>query len=350
MIAATSITPPIFRPLSGKLYCSTPSDFRSWRRVVFDTMVLGPDVRELIDAGNLAPFRYLTPNVAIDLSGVRSLGGDYNVADLERALDQDSITGDVVEHYLKHLAGRTAIVFCATVAHAERVALRFRDNGIPAASIDGTMSSDQRHDLVNRLRDGEIRVLTNCEIISEGFDVPAVGGAILLRPTMSFALFRQQVGRCLRPKPDGSAAVIIDHVGNVFRHGLPDAPEWSLDSKKRTRTELRQAAADCRTCKACKEVVATGARQDMCTMPEAHDCLFHRHVLPECKGQLEELVSPPRAQDVDIPRAWGWQWFQLLQRAGADQARLRQIQVARGYRQGWVQHAARDAAAKVGAT
>ena len=71
------------------------------------------------------------------------------------------------------------------------------------------MSADQRRDLVNKLRDGDIRVLTSCDIISEGFDAPAVGGAILLRPTQSLALFRQQVGRCLRPKPDGSAAVIV---------------------------------------------------------------------------------------------------------------------------------------------
>ena len=82
----------------------------------------------------------------------------------------------------------------------KHVAERFRDHGIPAASIDGTMSADQRRDLVNKLRDGDIRVLTSCDIISEGFDAPAVGGAILLRPTQSLALFRQQVGRCLRPE------------------------------------------------------------------------------------------------------------------------------------------------------
>ena len=75
-------------------------------RDAFDTMVFGPDVRELIDAGYLASFRYLAPSTDIDLSRVRSIGGDYNSADLEQAVDQDGITGDVVEHYLKHLADR----------------------------------------------------------------------------------------------------------------------------------------------------------------------------------------------------------------------------------------------------
>lgn len=316
-------------------------------RDAFDAMVIGPDVRELIDAGYLAPFRYLAPGTAIDLSRVRTTAGDFNSADLERALDQDGITGDVVQHYLKHLAGRTAIAFCVTVSHAEHVAVRFRDAGISAASIDGTMSADQRHDLVNRLRTGDTRVLTSCEIISEGFDAPAVGGAILLRPTQSFALYRQQVGRCLRPKADGSAAIIVDHVGNVFRHGLPDAPhEWSLDSKRRTQAERQQAAVGCRRCRACGEVFATGAGRDMCPMPDTDECLFHPRVLPERAGELEDVDSPPWAHGLAIRTARGWQWFQLMQHAGADPARLRQIQLARGYKRGWLHYAARDAAEK----
>ena len=278
---------------------------------------------------------------------MRTTAGDFNSADLERALDQDGITGDVVQHYLKHLAGRTAIAFCVTVAHAEHVAVRFRDNGIPAASIDGTMSADQRHDLVNRLRTGDIRVLTSCEIISEGFDAPAVGGAILLRPTQSFALFRQQVGRCLRPKQDGSAAIIVDHVGNVFRHGLPDAPHVMVArQQKRTQAERQQAATGCRKCLACGEVVATGAGRGVCPMPDADDCLFHPRVLPEREGVLEEVLSPPWAHGIDIRTASGWRWYQLMQHADGDPARLRQIQAARGYKPGWVHYAVRDAAEK----
>jgi len=313
-------------------------------RDAFDFMVIGPDVRELIDAGFLAPFRYLAPNNDIDLSHVRSIGGDYNASDLEHAVDQDAITGDVVEHYLKHLAGRTAIAFCVTVSHAERVALRFRDAGIPAASIDGTMAAGDRRDLVNRLRTGTIRVLTSCEIISEGFDAPAVGGAILLRPTQSFALFRQQVGRCLRPKTDGSAAVVIDHVGNVFRHGLPDAPhEWSLDSKKRTQADRQKATSSCRKCKACGEVFATAAGRNACPLPDAEDCTFRPPFLPEQEGELEEFRAPPWTHGLDIRTARGWQWFQLLQHADGDPTRLRQIQIARGYKSGWTRYAVQEA-------
>ncbi len=171
---------------------------------VFQEMVIGPGVRELIEQGFLAPFIYLAPDAGIDLRGVRTLGGDYRADDLTRAVDRTAITGNVVQHYRSHLAGRTAIAFCITVAHAEHVAAEFRANEISAASIDGTLAAAERGDLVTRLRDGELKVLTSCALISEGFDAPSVGGAILLRPTQSFALFRQQIGRCLRPKPDGS--------------------------------------------------------------------------------------------------------------------------------------------------
>ena len=198
----------------------------------FEEMVLGPDVRELIDDGHFASYRYLAPNMPIDLSRVRCVGGDFNAGDLAAVVDQNGITGDVVEHYIRHLPGRTAIAFCITIAHAKHVAGRFRDNGIPAASIDGTMSSHPRHNLVNRLRVGDIFVLTSCDIVSKGFD------AILARPTQSFAFFRQQVGRCLRPRATVEAAVIMDHAGNVFRRRLPDAPhEWLLNSRKRTQAE-----------------------------------------------------------------------------------------------------------------
>jgi DNA repair protein RadD len=314
-------------------------------RDAFDVMVLGPDVRVLIDGGYLAPFRYLAAQFDVDLSSVRTLGGDFNVGDLERALDRDGITGNVVEHYLKHLAPRTAIAFCATVAHAEHVARRFRDNGIPAAAIDGSMSADERRGAVERLRTGDLRVLTSCEIISEGFDAPAVGGCILLRPTQSFALHRQQVGRCLRPKPDGSAAVVIDHVNNVFCHGLPDAPHiWSLDSQRRTIAERQRPVPDLRKCRACSSVFATGERGDDCGIA---GCLFAAPDFRERAGELEEVYSPPWTHGIDIRHARGPQWYLLLQHAGTDRARLREIQMARGYKPGWVRYAAAEAVEKL---
>ena len=173
--------------------------------------------------------------------------------------------------------------------------------------------SAKEGDLVNKLRDGDIRVLTSCDIISEGFDAPAVWGAILLRPTQSLALFRQQVGRCLRPKPDGSPAIIADHVDNVSRHGLPDSDhEWSLDATKRTRADRRQQeVARCRKCLVRDEVFLTGAGPDMCSTPEVQGCVFRPRIMAERDGELEDVGSAPWAHGLDIRNAKGWRWYQL---------------------------------------
>jgi DNA repair protein RadD len=313
-------------------------------RDAFDVMVVGPDMAELIAAGYLAPFRYLAPRTSIDLTTVRTTAGDFNAGDLERAVDRDTITGDVVTHYLKHLAPRTAIAFCVTVGHAEHVAQRFLDNGIPAASIDGTMSAGERRDVVERLRTGDIRVLSSCEVVSEGFDVPAVGGCILLRPTQSFALYRQQVGRCLRPKENGEAAIIVDHCRNVFSHGLPTAPHvWSLDSQRRTLAERQKAGTGLRTCRACDGIFAAGVGGEYCGVA---GCLFEQRIIHEQDGDLEEVASPVWAHGLDIRNARGWQWFQLLQHAGANRTRLQEIQIARGYKPAWVRYAPAEAEQK----
>jgi superfamily II DNA or RNA helicase len=243
---------------------------------VFDIMIEGPDTATLIAQGWLAPIRYFAPPSHLDLSGVRMLAGDYNTGDLADVVDRHVITGRVIEHFERHLAGRTAIAFCVNVAHAEHVAQQFRDAGIAAESIDGTMTPGERRDVVGRLRTGDIRVLTSCEVISEGFDAPAVGGSILLRPTASLALARQQIGRCLRPKPDGSVAIILDHVGNVLRHGLPTDPHpWSLFSTRRTAADRAIAAAAAqrlRRCKACDELFAPTVRLEACE--DVAGCLF----------------------------------------------------------------------------
>jgi DNA repair protein RadD len=323
-------------------------------REVFDWMVVGSTVHELIDLGFLAPYSYLAPPTKIDMRGVRSLGGDFNQGDLERAVDQRPITGDVIEHYCAHLDGRTAIAFCITVGHAANVAQQFSSAGIPAASIDGSMGRDERRDLVTRLRTGDIRLLTSCMLISEGFDVPSVNGIIMLRPTMSLALFLQMVGRGSRPKADGSKSIILDHVANVERHGLPDQVHaWSLDSKKRTLTEKRELA-DFRNCKACNVVFPRGATvNEVCPDPTTEGCVFTPKVLLERPGTLKEVTAPdpddrfpPWTGGIDLETKVPWEFGRLMWLAGADRTRLRQMQQARGYEPGWVWHASQEAAAK----
>ena len=167
----------------------------------FSELICGPGTWDLMQAGHLSQCKILCPPTGVDFKKLRVLGGDFRKDDAAQAMGRPTLMGDVVGHYQQHIAPATAIAFCVTVAHAEAVASMFVAAGVRAATIDGTLSRNARRELIDGLRTGEVQVLCSCEVISEGTDVPSVGGAILCRPTNSLSLFLQQVGRCLRPAP-----------------------------------------------------------------------------------------------------------------------------------------------------
>lgn len=304
----------------------------------FDVLVEGPQTHDLIALGNLASFTYLAPPAAADLTAVRTRMGDYAVDDLAKVMDRATVTGDAVGHYREHLAGRPAIAFCVTVDHARHVAEQFRSAGIRAACVDGSMEASARTRLIADLGCGSLDVLTSCELISEGVDVPVVAGAILLRPTKSLALFLQQIGRCLRPKPDGARAVILDHVGNVHRHGLPDAPRsWSLDSRKKRATPISPV----RVCNVCFGTFAAGMKPDcdveVCGLAAGEGP--GRAAPRQVDGMLAEVSDRPAwAGGCSLTLARGAEWKALLVAAAGDEMRLREIAKARGFHHGWVRH------------
>jgi superfamily II DNA or RNA helicase len=222
---------------------------------LFDVMVRGPGVRELIDTGYLSDYTVYAPPIGIDVSAVRTRAGDFAKEQLAGAVDKPTITGDAVRHYLRFARGRRAIAFCVSIAHSEHVATQFQAVGVTAQHIDGKEDSRRRRRIMERFAAGDIQVLTNCDLVSEGLDVPGVEAAILLRPTQSLSLYLQQVGRALRPQP-GKTAIILDHAGNVLRHGLPDDErEWTLQGRPRKRgkgerpPEVR--VTQCPVCFAC---------------------------------------------------------------------------------------------------
>ena len=222
----------------------------------YQAMVEGPSAQWLTDNGYLAPARVLAPP-GFDTTGLRKRMGDFDTKEAEHRIG--TIMGDCLSHYRKHLDGQTAIAFCCSVAHAEAVARLFMGAGIPAASIDGSMTSEQRRDLLQALGTGRIKVLTSCALIGEGVDVPSVGGCILLRPTASTSLHLQMIGRCLRPSPGKAAAVVLDHVGNTLRLGHHLEPrEWTLDGlAKRDRDK----APSVKVCPQCFAAMASQAKQ-----------------------------------------------------------------------------------------
>ena len=218
-----------------------------------DDIIIGETMDNLIKNGYLSPYRAYCPPNNIDLSSVKKTAGDYNKGQLADAMDKPTITGDAVKHYTKLANGKRAIVFCVSVAHAQHVSESFNLCGINSESLDGTMTPEQREATIKRFESGQTLVLTSCDVVSEGFDLPAIEVAILLRPTQSLSLYLQQVGRALRTFSGKKEAVILDHVGNIKRHGLPDADrEWSLDGiKKKQRQKSGEPDVNIQTCKKC---------------------------------------------------------------------------------------------------
>jgi superfamily II DNA or RNA helicase len=282
--------------------------------------VLGPSVSQLITGSFLTPARLYAPPPVADLSGLRTRGGDFTPEQAAERMDRPTVTGDAISHYQRLCNHKRAIVFCCSTQHADSVNTAFNRSGVRAATLLGTTPADQRDQLVRQLAAGDLSVLVTVDVVSEGFDCPAAEAAILLRPTQSLGLYLQQVGRVLRPADGKDAAVVLDHVGNVHRHGFPDDHrDWSLNDRlKRSRTG---GAAPCiRTCEVC---FAAFAPQPQCPVCGAPAKLSTREI-QQREGELQELARDALRRSHRRDRAAARTLPQLLELAKQ-----------RGYSPGW---------------
>ena len=213
-----------------------------------DDIVLGKSVKWLQEKGFIAPFKYYSVKL-IDDKKLKKRAGEYTKQSIMEA-SGTKIYGDVIDNYEKLGRSKQAIVYCATVEQAHEMARQFRDNGYTAESVDGKTDKDTRARIMQQFRDKEIRILLNCELFTEGVDLPDVDVCIQLRPTASLSLFLQFAMRSLNPR-EGKEAIIIDHVGNVLKHGLPnDDREWSLKASKTGKKKIDDSlpVRECPTC------------------------------------------------------------------------------------------------------
>jgi DNA repair protein RadD len=270
---------------------------------IFEDMVIGPSIQELIDWGYLVePTIYAPPTVG-EIEVKRS-GRDFNRKELSRFMDKPTITGDAVGHYKRMCPGVPAVAFCVSIEHAEHVRDSFREAGFTSETVNGKMKQDEIDRVLNGLGNGSIQVVTSCDLISEGTDIPAIECAILLRPTMSTALFLQQVGRALRLSDGKASAIVLDHVGNCARHGHPCADrEWTLEgTKKRKRKNSEsETVASVRICEECFRAFAPA--------PECPSCGWivpkRVRVVKEVDGELVKLEKKRIAKEkrIEVGRA-----------------------------------------------
>lgn len=223
---------------------------------IIDVLIEGPSMRQLMEDGYLCDYKHegrihiYVPPSDLDLSQVTvSASGDYSPPKLRTAVHKSHITGDVVKHYKRIANGKLGITFAVDIESATEIAASFRSEGVPAEVISSKTPDILRARIMERFKKREVLQLVNVDLLGEGVDVPAIEVISMARPTHSYAVYAQQFGRALRPLEGKKYAIVIDHVGNVFRHGLPDAQKhWSLDSRERRTKTTDPDAIPLKTC------------------------------------------------------------------------------------------------------
>ena len=264
---------------------------------LYDALVLGPPVADLIAAGNLAKYKVYAPPIHLreDVK-LHHKGGDWDAKDLEKELDAPVIYGDVIGHYAHLSAGKPAIAFCPTVASAERFAQAFRDAGYRAIALDGGTDDTVRRKSLQQLGRGELDVVTSVSILVEGTDVPYATTALMLRRTESLSLYLQAVGRVLRPHPDKQHAIILDFVGVTAIHGFPDEPrDWSLDGTERKTRAANDNEPEVKI-QTCDKCFAVHLPAPVCPSCGHEYPIRQRREMQQVDGTLEEITPEAMEQ------------------------------------------------------
>ena len=262
---------------------------------------------------------------------MRTVAGDYVESQLADRMDRPKLIGDIVTHWHKYGERRKSVAFTVNVAHSVHLRDEFIKSGVRAEHIDGSTPKPERDASLARLASGDIELVTNCMVLTEGWDMPEVGCCILARPTKKMGLFRQMIGRVLRPADGKTDAIVLDHSGAVFRHGFVEDPvEWTLDPDRRAESPTHRRAR--RTlCLAPARMHAVRRRPHRgramwplrvpATAPRARSLRFE-------DGELAEVGRDrrinPNLYDSELRNRW--------------HAMLVHIAIERDYKPGWAAH------------
>lgn len=330
----------------------------------FEQLVVGPTMRWLIDNGYLSDYRLFAPPPP-NLDGVRTVAGEFNRADMKIAMERAQIVGNAIAEYAEHCNHQPAIVRAIDVESSQAIAARFCTAGYRAIHVDGMADRATRKKVFDGFRSGAYEVLCQVELAGEGVDIPGIVAAIDLRPTKSLTYALQFWGRALRPfytpgmpldtvqqrlasiaaghKPK---AVLLDHVGNVRRHGFPDDEhEWSLND----RTKRKDASSPIFACDACFAVFRV--KHAIC--PECGAVMYDPNLAggrakpDEVNGSLHEITAAERAAEREEKRKADAEQ-QAVNKAKFDKKRelracvtledFQALAAKRGYKPNWAIH------------
>lgn len=197
---------------------------------VFNDMILGPTKRELIDMGFLVPSSpFVNPLDPDLLRSISRRAGDYRDEELGQMMMDDEVMSGLWSSWRQHAYGKRTLCFASSVDHSLHIQKLFQSYGIASGHIDGKTKKNDRRRILRDFAEGRIMYLTNVGVLTEGYDNPGIECVQLARPTKSYGLYNQMVGRGARPYKGKDHYILLDHGNNVMEHSIPeDEPEWSL--------------------------------------------------------------------------------------------------------------------------
>lgn len=200
---------------------------------VYEDIVECISIESLTKEGHLVPVIYYGCKELPDLNNIPIVAGDYNKKVLGERVDKPKLIGDIYDNWARIAHDRQTVIFATNVKHSKHIKELFQSRGVPTEHIDAHSPEEERQDVLKRFKNGDVQVVTNVGVFSEGADFPWASCVVLARPSKSYARFVQMAGRGLRPFPGKDNCIVIDHAGLVHRHGFLDDPvEWKLDGKE----------------------------------------------------------------------------------------------------------------------
>ena len=247
---------------------------------IFDCLIQGVDSEWLIENKYLSPYEYYAPNINAMIPDIK--GADFDGSKIEY---KSKIYGDIN----KYLSDKKTIIYCPNIAFSQAIAQQ-----VGGVHFDGNTPQGERRRIINDFRAGRIKILCNVDLIGEGFDVPDCECVMLLRPTLSVALYIQQSMRCLRYQ-EGKTAVIYDFVGNCHRHGLPtEQRTWQLNRKIKPRNSNGVPDVITRMCESCYRVYS--GIKPICPYCGHDNHKTQKQIAIEQQAELEQIKKVERRQ------------------------------------------------------
>ena len=251
---------------------------------IYDDIVCCSNIKDLTDQGYLVPARYYGAKHIPNLKGISLVAGEYNKKELGERVDKPKLVGDILENFLRIAPERQAVIFACNVKHSKHIKLLFEKHGISIEHIDGRTPEDERKYILNRFKNGDIQVVTNCNVFSEGADFGWADAVILAKPVKSYVRYIQMASRGGRPWPGKKDFILIDHSGAVKMHGMLDEPvEWSLSGdekawRKKNPRKKEKKIMECAECRA----------------------MFSGHTCPQCSWEVPDWGKKIETTDDEL--------------------------------------------------